>query len=135
METVYDSRLPFIFGLCCLLIGYIRFLLVWFCNFLQFVSFFPRYQDENTQAFFMVVSSNRWLSVRLDLLSIVFITAVAVAAILVSENPGQLVKAIMLVIIERYRNEIFIWKNFMGTKRARFLEFIEQQSPLEINNK
>ena len=53
--------------------------------------FFPRYQDENTQAFFMVVSSNRWLSVRLDLLSSVFITAVAVAAILVSENPGQLV--------------------------------------------
>ena len=97
--------------------------------------FFPRYQDENTQALFMVVSSNRWLSVRLDLLSIVFITAVAVAAILVSENPGQLVKAIMLAIIERYKNEIVIWKNFMGPKRARFLEFIEEQSPLEINNK
>ena len=64
--------------------------------------FFPRYQNENTQAFFMVVSSSRWLSVRLDLLSIVFITAVAVAAILASENPGQLVKAIMLAIIERY---------------------------------
>ena len=55
--------------------------------------FFPRYQDENTQAFFMVVSSNQWLSVRLDLLSSVFITAVAVATILVSENPGQLVRA------------------------------------------
>ena len=68
----------------------------------------PRYQDENTQAFFMVVSSNRWLSVRLDLLSIVFITAVAVASILVSENPGQLVKAILLAIIERYKNKIFI---------------------------
>ena len=50
--------------------------------------FFSRYQDENTQAFFMVVSSNRWLGVRLDLLSSVFITLVAVAAILVSENPG-----------------------------------------------
>ena len=62
----------------------------------------------------MVVSSNRWLSVRLDLLSSVFITVVAVAAILVSENPGQLVKAILLAIIERYKNEIFIWKIFMG---------------------
>ena len=47
----------------------------------------------------MVVSSNRWLSVRLDLLSSVFITAVAVAAILVSENPGQLV--ILLPILYR----------------------------------
>ena len=125
VETGYDSKLHFIFGLCCLLIGYISFLLVWFCNFLQFVFFFPRYQDENTQAFFMVVSSNRWLSVRLDLLSSVFITAVAVAAILVAENPGELVKAILLAIIERYKNKIFIWKYFMGHKRARFLEFIE----------
>ena len=73
----------------------------------------------------MVVSSNRWLSVRLDLLSSVFITAVAVAAILVAENPGQLVKAILLAIIERYKNKIFIWKYFMDHKRAQFLEFIE----------
>ena len=50
---------------------------------------FSRYQDENTQAFFMVLSSNRWLSVRLDLLCAVFVTIVAVAAILVSESPGQ----------------------------------------------
>ena len=63
--------------------------------------FFPRYQDENTQAFFMVVSSNRWLSVRIDLLSSVFITAVAVAAILVSENPGQFVGATLLAILYR----------------------------------
>ena len=73
----------------------------------------------------MVVSSNRWLSVRLDLLSSVFITAVAVAAILVAENPGELVKAILLAIIERYKNKIFIWKYFMGHERTRFLEFIE----------
>lgn len=50
---------------------------------------FSRYQDENTQAFFMVVSSNRWLSVRLDLLSGVFVTVVAVAAILVTESAGE----------------------------------------------
>ena len=47
----------------------------------------------------MVVSSTRWLTVRLDLLSSVFITAVAVAAILVSENAGQLV--ILLAILYR----------------------------------
>ena len=100
METGYDSKLHFISGLCCLLIGCISLLLVCFCNFIQFV-FFPRYQDENTQAFFMVVSSNRWLSVRLDLLSSVFITAVAVAAVLVSESSGQLVGAMLLVILYR----------------------------------
>ena len=92
----YDSKLHFISGLCCLLIGCISLVF----NLLQFVFFF-RYQDENTQAFFMVVSSNRWLSVRLDLLSSVFITAVAVGAILVSENPGQFVKAILLAILYR----------------------------------
>ena len=40
VETGYDSKLHFTFGLCCLLNGYISFLLVWFWNFLQFV-FFP----------------------------------------------------------------------------------------------
>ena len=30
VETGYDSKLNFTFGLCCLLIGYISFLLVWF---------------------------------------------------------------------------------------------------------
>ena len=58
--------------------------------------FTVRYQDENTQAFFMVVSCNRWLAVRLDLLSSVFVTVVAVGAILVTENPGELVKALSL---------------------------------------
>lgn len=58
--------------------------------------FTGRYQDENTQAFFLVVSCNRWLAVRLDLLSSVFVTVVAVGAILVTENPGELVKALSL---------------------------------------
>ena len=62
-----------------------RFLTFRFPIFLPF----SRYQDENTQAFFMVVSSNRWLSVRLDLLSGVFVTIVAVAAILVTESAGE----------------------------------------------
>ncbi|XP_068752769.1 ATP-binding cassette sub-family C member 4-like [Montipora capricornis] len=53
-----------------------------------FLERLKRYQDENTQAFFMAVSANRWLSVRLDLLASVFATIVAVAAILASENPA-----------------------------------------------
>ena len=50
---------------------------------------FFRYQDENTQAFFMVVSCNRWLGIRMDLLCSVFVTIVAVAAISIRENSGK----------------------------------------------
>ena len=57
-----------------------------------------RYQDENTQAFVMVVSCNRWLGIRLDLLSSVFAMTVAVAAILISENPGECVKTFVIVV-------------------------------------
>ena len=50
---------------------------------------FSRYQDENTQAFFLVLSCNRWLALRLDLLSSLFVTCVAFGAILLTENPGE----------------------------------------------
>ena len=50
---------------------------------------FSRYQDENTQAFFLVLSCNRWLALRLDLLSSLFVTMVAFGAILLTENPGE----------------------------------------------
>ena len=50
---------------------------------------FSRYQDENTQAFFLVLSCNRWLALRLDLLSSLFVTIVAFGAILLTENPGE----------------------------------------------
>ena len=52
-----------------------------------------RYQDENTQAFFMVVSSNRWLGIRLDLLSSVFVSLVALSAIFITESNGESVQA------------------------------------------
>ncbi|XP_066020153.1 ATP-binding cassette sub-family C member 4-like [Pocillopora verrucosa] len=52
-----------------------------------FIQKFYRYQDENTQAFIMVISCTRWLSIRLDLMSSLFITIVALTAILVVENP------------------------------------------------
>lgn len=50
---------------------------------------FFRYQDENTQAFFLVLSCNRWLALRLDLLSSLFVTIVAFGAIFLTENPGE----------------------------------------------
>ncbi|KAL9978312.1 hypothetical protein ACROYT_G015811 [Oculina patagonica] len=52
-------------------------------------AFLYRYQDENSQAFFMVVSSSRWFGFRLDLLSSAFITIVGLAAILINENPAM----------------------------------------------
>ncbi|CAH3031170.1 unnamed protein product [Pocillopora meandrina] len=52
-----------------------------------FIEKFYRYQDENTQAFIMVISCTRWLSIRLDLMCSLFVTIVALTAILVVENP------------------------------------------------
>ena len=51
-----------------------------------------RFQDENTQAFFMVVSSSRWLVVRLDSTCSLFVTAVAIASLLIVESPGNTFK-------------------------------------------
>ena len=42
----------------------------------------------------MVLSCTRWLSIRLDLLSSLFVTIVAVAAILIVENPGESVQTL-----------------------------------------
>ena len=47
-----------------------------------------RYQDTHNQSFIMVVASGRWLGVRLDLLNELFIGAVAVMAILMSQDAG-----------------------------------------------
>ena len=57
------------------------------------IDFFFRYQDENTRAFFMMVSCSRWFGFRLDLLSSVFITIVAGTAILITENSGEFMHA------------------------------------------
>ena len=48
-----------------------------------------RYQDTHNQSFIMVVASGRWLGVRLDLLCELFIGAVAVMAILLSQDAGM----------------------------------------------
>ena len=47
-----------------------------------------RYQDIHNQSFIMVMASGKWLGVRLDLLSSLLTGAVAVAAVLVSQDAG-----------------------------------------------
>jgi len=48
-----------------------------------------RYQDIHNQSHVMVMASGRWLGVRLDLLSSLLTGAVALAAILVSQDIGR----------------------------------------------
>ena len=77
---------------------------------------FFRYQDENTQAFFMVVSCSRWFGFRLDLLSSVFITIVAVAAILITESSGELIPISVVPFLNkqcRYANGVITY-NFIA---------------------
>ena len=56
----------------------------------------------------MVVSSARWLGVRLDTMCAFFITAVAVGALLVLESPGE-------------RSRIVFFENRSGNTLVSFL--------------
>ena len=49
---------------------------------------FRRHQDVHNQAFYMVLSSSRWFSVRSDLLCVPFIACVALASVAFSMDPG-----------------------------------------------
>ena len=49
-----------------------------------------RYQDVHNQTYIMVMASGRWLGVRLDCLASLLAGAVAVAAVLVSQDAGKL---------------------------------------------
>ena len=53
------------------------------------VLFSRRYQDIHNQSYVMVLASGRWLGVRLDLLASLLISAVALAAVLVSQDTGE----------------------------------------------
>ncbi|KAL9985334.1 hypothetical protein ACROYT_G007724 [Oculina patagonica] len=64
----------------------------------DFVDEFHRYQDIHNQSYIMVIASGRWLAVRLDLLASVFIGAVALAAILVSQDAAFAGLALAYVI-------------------------------------
>ena len=49
-----------------------------------------RYQDVHNQAYVMVMASGRWLGARLDCFASLLVGAVALAAILVSQDAGKL---------------------------------------------
>ena len=49
-----------------------------------------RYQDVHNQTYIMVMASGRWLGARLDCLASLLVGAVALAAILVSQDAGKL---------------------------------------------
>ena len=48
-----------------------------------------RYQDVHTQSYIMVLASARWLGVRMTFLTTFLILAVALAAIVVSQDAGM----------------------------------------------
>ena len=48
-----------------------------------------RHQDEVTKAWFVSLSTIRWLSIRLDLMASLFVTAVTFTALLTSQQAGQ----------------------------------------------
>ncbi|KAL9973266.1 hypothetical protein ACROYT_G019696 [Oculina patagonica] len=65
---------------------------------IDFVDQFCRYQDIHNQSYVMVMASGRWLGVRLDLLASLFITAVALAAVAVSQDAAFAGLALVYVI-------------------------------------
>ena len=53
------------------------------------VAFFS-YQDENTSALMMALTSTLWLGVRMTLLCSLMVAAVGIGAIIVTQSPGTL---------------------------------------------
>ena len=69
-----------------------------------------RYQDVHNQAYIMVMASNRWLGARLDCLASLLVGAVALAAILVSQDAGKLkILTIVLVFLCKVRIYIVVY--------------------------
>ena len=58
-----------------------------------------RRQDVHTKSFIVLLASGRWLGVRLDIFSSLLTGAVALAAVLVSEDPGMY--PCLLIIVKR----------------------------------
>ena len=52
---------------------------------------FSRHQDKHNQAFSLCLGSVRWMGVRVDFLSVLFIGAVAFSTILISQDAGNAV--------------------------------------------
>ena len=69
-----------------------------------------RYQDVHNQAYIMVMASGRWLGVRLDCLASLLVGAVALAAVLVSQDAGKL-KILRNVFKSSYLSRIYMVVN------------------------
>ena len=65
-----------------------------------------RYQDVHNQAYIMVMASGRWLGVRLDCLASLLAGAVAVVAVLVSQDASKL-KILSNVFESSYLSRIY----------------------------
>ena len=65
-----------------------------------------RYQDVHNQTYIMVMASGRWLGVRLDCLASLLVGAVALAAVLVSQDAGKL-KILRNVFESSYLSQIY----------------------------
>ena len=55
----------------------------------------------------MVISCTRWLSIRLDLMCSLFVTIVALTAILVVENPGEYTQAFAEIMRDTFLLQFF----------------------------
>ncbi|PFX23000.1 Multidrug resistance-associated protein 4 [Stylophora pistillata] len=64
----------------------------------DFVDALYRYQDVHNQAYIMVMASGRWLGTRLDFLASLLVGAVALAAVLVSQDAASAGLALVYVI-------------------------------------
>ncbi|XP_022794856.1 multidrug resistance-associated protein 4-like [Stylophora pistillata] len=64
----------------------------------DFVAALYRYQDVHKQAYIMVIASGRWLGTRLDCLASLLVGAVALAAVLVSQDAASAGLALVYVI-------------------------------------
>ena len=52
---------------------------------------YSRHQDKHNQAFYLCLASVRWMGVRVDFLSALFVGAVAFSIILISQDAGKTV--------------------------------------------
>ena len=74
-----------------------------------------RYQDVHNQAYIMVMASGRWLGARLDCLASLLVGAVALAAILVSQDAGKL-KILSNVLVKNLYSHVITQHELMKNK-------------------
>ena len=74
-----------------------------------------RYQDVHNQAYIMVMASGRWLGARLDCLASLLVGAVALAAILVSQDAGKL-KILSNVLVKNLYSHVITQHELIKNK-------------------